>query len=1535
MRKLMIGLCAALCGLAGTANATAYTESDLTSGDNTLTLTEDSTLTVGSDISIGKLTVEGSGYTLTLAGSAAVTASSLEIGVGATVQLASGTTLANGALQTSTVTGAGVIGYTGVAPDVLESWADEDNWTGTVWVQGLSQNAWNPTGLGNANSTLRLSGFTGYFAQAYITVPFAVELENSTYSSAMNVNNGFSYNPSGKAYFATPTLKGSGTYTANTDGGSLFIVTDDWSGFTGTFALSGKTVWLGYAAPGTSPGWAPGDADVAAGTVSGGIRIAAGKSVDWNAGWTLTKFLGEGTIKMALPSEATPAFAGYVSDSSLWKGTVELAAHEATGSTSIWPARMGNANSKVVLKGLTSNGGSHWFGDTTTINTTLDIEGEVTIDNGSGSAVYTIARLTGKRNLNFHANLSKAIYININAISNYTGSISAISGKDVVYVHAVELDAAPAVNDKLFGVTTTSGNRNVNFNKPFTYVNGELLTYSASLGEDGFYVTDVGRDVYWVGGASGNWHDNNNWELSDGTKTQPSTYNDDHVFITNAATIVLNDTNTKALCSHITIDADTTFIGGGNYAAYGLYFDQMDGTGAVTLSNVWVAIISSGTRYFTISNNLCLAEGSANYFNCGNMVCYLYGDLSGGGSLYNYMSYANAGVPSLQCGALRMYGTNSEFSGTFSMDTASNRSSTGFYGYGASSSGKASWSIQANNNTIQTESFIRDDGDYYFGALNGYLNVGDHAATLHIGGHASDSSVAISSRKDVRIVKTGDTTFEQHRGSTGNSPDNKIAYYDIYGGTVILNQILPTTAFKFLGDGGILMTPSYEVTVEEVASQYYPDPSALIKNSTAPIGFDTGAEDFTWATALAASNTGGLTKKGSGTLTLTAAPLCSGPLVVAEGKLVMPPSGANFRNLALGTGATLELDLSGVTADGVLFSAPAAAGTTITAENLVIKNASSDCSVVINSSGSSVAVVKGTGATYTWVGGAKKTVNDEEVDDPAWETAANWQVGGEAASVAPGGLDSVVFNTAEPGFTLATAVSVMDMTVNAQGFAFSADFALSVLGDMTISTPGALSISGTGSLDVNGVASGITSVAMTPTTATSTIIKAHPYYTERFTVGADLALTSLDGAGTISSDADQTVTIAENATSTFYGSFTGDMSLTKSGKGTLALQGPSDFTGDLFINEGTLALSAYDYTSYVKFDFDAMNTNNWTTTESDGRIYVTRLKTRTGGCSSGQLSYSYFQDISSGAAYPELVEDSDYFGGKPCVKVSDGVQMAYQDSKSVRARAYGWMFVYQKNDTPSANKNLLTGGNSSGNDYLTLRPSGSWYAHRYQSDISDYLYSDGENDATFTAGKKSVISIPYSVAENDNRYEILDGAFNGVVAQMIGFSPAPPLEVRAAIETYLMQKWGCDAAIDNQYLPKTAHVTMAAGATLDLGGMTQTVKSFAGAGTVQNGTLKTADNTVTVTGDLTIPVTDNTTYVIDNSMNEVRLSLAGTATGVTIEVSQANNPVKVVTPDMNIQDEVTINVPAKWANYKTYSEHGCTIGRLPFVIRIR
>ena len=69
------------------------------------------------------------------------------------------------------------------------------------------------------------------------------------------------------------------------------------------------------------------------------------------------------------------------------------------------------------------------------------------------------------------------------------------------------------------------------------------------------------------------------------------------------------------------------------------------------------------------------------------------------------------------------------------------------------------------------------------------------------------------------------------------------------------------------------------------------DPSARIVASTAPICFSNAvSEVHTWSTALDASNTAGLVKKGEGTLTLTAAPLYTGETYLEGGTLKIPTS---------------------------------------------------------------------------------------------------------------------------------------------------------------------------------------------------------------------------------------------------------------------------------------------------------------------------------------------------------------------------------------------------------------------------------------------------------------------------------------------------------------------------------------------------------------------------------------------------------------------------------------------------------------------
>lgn len=165
----------------------------------------------------------------------------------------------------------------------------------------------------------------------------------------------------------------------------------------------------------------------------------------------------------------------------------------------------------------------------------------------------------------------------------------------------------------------------------------------------------------------------------------------------------------------------------------------------------------------------------------------------------------------------------------------------------------------------------------------------------------------------------------------------------INGGVVSLGSVgaIGTTGHVTFGGGTLRYSASNQV-----------DYSSRIKNSGSAASIDTNGQTVTYASAIASSNVGGLTKTGSGTLNLNAANQYSGPTIVNAGTLsgtgsvlglVSVESGAIFDpgsspssttifgvgSFAQAAGGTTRLQVNGTTAgiqhDQVLFTGTSAA----------------------------------------------------------------------------------------------------------------------------------------------------------------------------------------------------------------------------------------------------------------------------------------------------------------------------------------------------------------------------------------------------------------------------------------------------------------------------------------------------------------------------------------------------------------------------------------------------------------------------------
>ena len=411
----------------------------------------------------------------------------------------------------------------------------------------------------------------------------------------------------------------------------------------------------------------------------------------------------------------------------------------------------------------------------------------------------------------------------------------------------------------------------------------------------------------WTNSGVSNWETLSDWTVN-GRPTDVLPGGLDEVrFPSSLGNTAFIKYSSSQVVSNAVFDAEVTLRIVGTRHDYYLYAFEIGGEGKLTLTNAAIGargeVSSDGkTNYQTnlvVNVDLEMSPCSTNRLFChvGNII--LNGDVSGSGSVEGYAWKQSFGP--------EFHGNNDGFNGEYwvAVNTGARRDYTQFADGGATSS-NATWRFVGSDGNKAL--FGKNNETYCFGALNGivdnssssgagYVNgcwaeVGALNIDCGFGGHYSrgyrDASHPYINH--IRKVGTAKLTLTLSR---------PVGDIEIKSGTLDIGSkdsvpLYYTEAkqhyLKFLGDGATLAVSGTE-TVD--ATTTFIDPSARIAYSTSPICFSNAVNEVhTWSTALAASNTGGLVKKGAGTLVLKEAPLYSGDTYLdnVDGTLKIPAS---------------------------------------------------------------------------------------------------------------------------------------------------------------------------------------------------------------------------------------------------------------------------------------------------------------------------------------------------------------------------------------------------------------------------------------------------------------------------------------------------------------------------------------------------------------------------------------------------------------------------------------------------------------------
>lgn len=311
------------------------------------------------------------------------------------------------------------------------------------------------------------------------------------------------------------------------------------------------------------------------------------------------------------------------------------------------------------------------------------------------------------------------------------------------------------------------------------------------------------------------------------------------------------------------------------------------GGGTITLSNGATALTNSSTTNVNSNVTITTAAGTLTS-NGGNLI--LSGTFDGGG--FATTTFTGGG--------------NSTVSQAMSNVAALTKTGTGTLTLGGANTYTGTTTLTAGTIVANNATALGNGGNITFGG--GTLQYNPSGAGADYGTRIKNSASAIALNLQgnnvtlgaVDATNTAGLTLAASYGTLTLSSANAYAgVTTISGGNInsngARNSVLLLNHASALGGGGNI---SFTGGTLRYSSANTVDYSARIVSSTGPINLDTNGQNVTFASALAATNSGGLAKYGAGDLTFSGniSNLYTGQTTVGQGRLILDNTGVGNNN---------------------------------------------------------------------------------------------------------------------------------------------------------------------------------------------------------------------------------------------------------------------------------------------------------------------------------------------------------------------------------------------------------------------------------------------------------------------------------------------------------------------------------------------------------------------------------------------------------------------------------------------------------------